>query len=276
MRKILFILLLLTTGLVQAQESFNLLSYNVRYNNPNDGENAWPNRYRNVTGLIQFHKAAIVCTQEVLHGQLQDMLNELTGWKYVGVGRDDGKQAGEYSAILYNARLFGVEEHGTFWLNETLEKPTTGWDAVCIRICTWAKMKRKADGQKFYLFNTHFDHEGKQSQQESARLIVKKIKELAHGKLPVLLTGDFNITPENKAIANLKKQLNDSREITRLPPYGPEGTYNAFDFNHPLDSRIDYVFVNRNVKVLRYGVLSDSKNRRYYSDHLPVLVEVSF
>jgi endonuclease/exonuclease/phosphatase family metal-dependent hydrolase len=145
-----------------------------------------------------------------------------------------------------------------------------------VRICSWGKFEDLSDGKEFYVFNTHFDHRGDTAREESAKLIYEKVQVLGGNELPVILTGDFNLTPEKKAIALIKSKWNDSHDVCIEPPYGPEGTTNSFNWNHPLDKRIDYVFVNEHVKVQRYAVLSDSNNRRYPSDHLPVYTELIF
>ncbi|TKG96600.1 endonuclease/exonuclease/phosphatase family protein [Puteibacter caeruleilacunae] len=276
MKIVLALIVSMTVLSGMAQKTINLMSYNIRYNNPGDGVNAWDNRKDLVTSLVKFHQTDILCAQEVLDGQLNDILDRFPGWKFVGVGRDDGKKAGEYAPIFFNPAKFKLLDNGHFWLGEDPTKPQKGWDAVCIRITTWAKLKSKKTKQEFYVFNTHFDHVGKVAQRNSATLIMDKMKELAHGKLPIILTGDFNLNPTSEAILLLSKHLNDSKFSSELPPYGPEGTFNSFKFDHPLKSRIDYIFTNDKVKVHRYGVLSDSKDQRYYSDHLPVLTEISF
>ena len=276
MKIVLALIISMTVLSGMAQETINLMSYNIRYNNPNDGVNAWDNRKDLVTSLVKFHQTDILCAQEVLDGQLNDILDRFPGWKFVGVGRDDGAKAGEYAPIFFNPAQFKLIDAGHFWLGEDPTKPKKGWDAVCIRIATWAKLKCKKSKKEFYVFNTHFDHVGKVAQRNSATLIMEKMKELAHGKLPIVLTGDFNLNPESEAIQLLSSHLKDSKFSSELPAYGPKGTFNSFKFDHPLNSRIDYIFTNDKVKVHRYGVLSDSKDQRYYSDHLPVLTEISF
>ncbi|PSK81622.1 endonuclease/exonuclease/phosphatase family protein [Prolixibacter denitrificans] len=277
MRKLLtyFFLLLLTIP-VFGQENMNIITYNIRYNNPDDGVNAWPNRKADVIALLKFHKADVFCVQEALHDQIVDLKEGMRTFDYVGVGRDNGKQAGEYSAIFYDTRRYRLQEQGHFWLSETPNKPGLGWDAACVRICSWAKLRDQENNQSFFVFTTHFDHVGVKAREESAKLIYKKVQELGGDRLPVFLTGDLNLTPEANAIALIRSQWKDSRLATLSPPYGPVGTFEGFDFNSPLKNRIDYIFVNDKLRVLRYGVLSDSKEQRYPSDHLPVLVEAKF
>jgi endonuclease/exonuclease/phosphatase family metal-dependent hydrolase len=165
-------------------------------------------------------------------------------------------------------------KNGGFWLNEATDKPGLGWDAACNRVCTWIELKDIKTGASFIVFNTHFDHIGMKARTESAKLILSKIKELNTKNLPVILTGDFNLTPATEPVAVITGQLRDSKQISKKAPYGPEGTFNSFKFDAPMKERIDYVFVNNQVEVLRYGVLTDSKEQRYPSDHQPVLVDL--
>lgn len=273
MKKILFVILILVSNLAMAQ-NIRMITYNIRYNNPGDGVNAWPNRSSQVSALLDFHKADIFGLQEALVGQIEHIQAKLPNMKWVGIGRDDGKKAGEYSPIFYNSKKFKALKSGWFWLSETPEKPGLGWDAACNRVCTWILLETDKKDRQFMVFNTHFDHQGVKARTESAKLILQKIKELNTSKLPVILTGDFNLTPEQEPIAVITKELQDSRSITKESPYGPSGTFNGFKFDNPLKDRIDYVFVNKLVEVKQYGVLTDSKDQRYPSDHLPVFVNL--
>lgn len=274
MKKIFFLLLIVVPVMLFSQQ-MNVITFNIRYNTPNDGINAWPNRIEMVTGLLKFHEADLFGLQEALHGQILDVQKNMPGFDWFGVGRDDGEKGGEFSPIFYNKSKFILIESGTFWLSETPEKPSKGWDAALNRVVTWGKFKSKVSGKLFYYYNTHFDHRGDEARKKSAEVITKKIREMAgNSGYPVILTGDFNLTPEAEGIANIKKYLRDSREITIAPPYGPTGTFNSFEWNAPMKDRIDYVFVNDRTDVLKYGVLTDSKEMRWPSDHLPVLVKV--
>jgi len=256
------------------QVPINVITYNIRYNNPGDGINAWPNRKDNVKALVKFHDADILCVQEALAEQF-DALSENTNFDFVGVGRDDGKRKGEFSAIYFDKTRFKKKDGGTFWLSETPDVPSKGWDAVLPRICSWVKLYDNLNKQEFIVFNTHYDHVGVKARIESAKLIKQKIQEIAP-KLPVIYTGDLNVTPETEAIATIKSFLQDAKEISTEKPYGPSGTFNSFDFNSELKNRIDYIFVNKGFKVQKFAVLSDNKDKRYFSDHLPVFVRLFF
>lgn len=276
MKNILIVIFLLSGFGLLAQD-FNVITYNIRNNNPNndDGENAWPLRKELVCQLLRFHDAGIFGLQEALADQVQYMSSEFKDFKWIGVGRDDGKDAGEFAPIFYNPKLFNLDEKGWFWLSETPERPGKGWDADCVRICTWGKFTQKVTGKKFMLFNTHFDHRGMEARIHSVDLVLQKMNDLNTEKLPSIFMGDLNMTPELVPIATLKKHLHDSKEISSEAPYGPEGTTNdGFNFLSELTKRIDYIFVNDQVDVLKYAVLSDSKNRHYFSDHLPVFVKL--
>jgi endonuclease/exonuclease/phosphatase family metal-dependent hydrolase len=228
-----------------------------------------------VTGLLKFHEPDIFGLQEALIGQIEDIQNNLPDYEWFGVGRDDGKKGGEFSPLFFNKTKFILIEQNTFWLSETPEIPGKSWDSSLNRIVTWGKFKSKVTGKQFLVFNTHFDHRGMEARKQSAILIRKKIEEMTKDKnLPVILTGDFNLTPDQEPISLIKKFLSDSREVTEQPPYGPVGTFNSFNWNAPMESRIDYIFVYGGIKVLKYAVLTDSKEQRWPSDHLPVFAKV--
>lgn len=269
----LSLLLALSQGTFAQKNTINVASYNLRYNTPNDGVNAWPNRKENVKGLIRFHEFDIFGVQEALIGQLKDVA-ELTEYTFYGKGRDDGKEGGEHSAIFYKKDRFKALQSGDFWLSETPDKPGKGWDATCCnRIASWVKFQDLLSKKEFYFFNVHFDHQGVEARRQSGHLMVKKISEIA-GKSTVILTGDFNSTPETEQIKTIQGLLNDSHEVTKQPPYGPQGTFNSFKFDAPMDKRIDYIFVSKNIDVLKYGVLTDAREQRYPSDHQPVLIKI--
>ncbi|RZL30098.1 MAG: endonuclease/exonuclease/phosphatase family protein [Pedobacter sp.] len=258
----------------QKNQPINVMSYNIRLNTSSDGVNAWPNRKDNVKALVKFYDTDILCVQEALPEQF-DALLENTDFDVVGAGRDDGKRKGEFSAVYFNKNRFTKKDGGTFWLSLTPDVPSKGWDAQLNRVCSWVKLYDKSNKKEFIVFNTHYDHVGVQARIESAKLIKQKIQEIAP-KLPVIFTGDLNVTPETEAIATIKSFLIDTKEISVEPPYGPTGTFNGFKWESPLKDKIDYIFVNKAFKVQKFAVLSDSKEKRYYSDHLPVFVKLFF
>lgn len=255
------------------ENSINVISYNIRMNTPSDGVNAWPNRIGKVTGLLRFHQAEIFGVQEALPEQVEDLVKAFPEYGHIGVGRDDGVSSGEHMSVFYLKSRFDMLDGGTFWLNEATDKPGFGWDAVCNRTCTWVKLKDKNTQKTFLVFNTHFDHRGREAREQSARLILRFMKEINQDNLPFILTGDFNATPDSEPIQTILAELKDSRLVSVIPPYGPEGTSGGFEVKEK--SRIiDFIFINEKVRVLRHGHLSDSFGLFYPSDHLPVLAEL--
>ncbi len=276
MKNILLLLCCLFCLSATAQKgNMRVASYNVRLGTANDGENAWPNRKEMMKDLIVYHDFDIFGTQEGYDFQLKAIC-ELENYAYIGHGRDDGKDGGEHSAIIYKKDRFKLLDSGDFWLSETPDVPGKGWDAKCCnRICSWAKFKDSKSGKEFYFFNVHFDHEGVVARKESGKLMAQKIKEIA-GKLPAICTGDFNSTPETEQIKSLQSILNDSYLISSQKPYGPEGTFTGFKITAKMNNRIDYIFTDNRMKVLKYGVLTDMKDGRFPSDHFPVVVDLSW
>jgi endonuclease/exonuclease/phosphatase family metal-dependent hydrolase len=270
MKTIALACLLAASGLLYAQPQ-SVLTYNVRLDTPADGEDAWPKRRDFLAAQIRFHNPDVFGVQEALHGQMEYLTAALPAYTWVGVARDDGKQAGEYSALFYRKDRFEALSSGTFWLSETPDVPSKGWDAALNRVCTYALLKDKKTGKKTWVFNTHFDHKGEEARRRSAGLIVQKTRELNTKNDPVVVMGDFNANPDEAPVTVLKSAFADARDAGVEPPFGPEGTFNGFNFYDPVTRRIDYVFV-QNLKVRQYAVLSDNKNCRYPSDHLPVLV----
>ena len=260
-------------AVAQKKKEIRVAAYNLRLDTPNDGVNAWPNRKENVKALILYHDFDIVGTQEGFSHQLKDLC-EMPGYAYIGAGRDDGLSGGEHSAILYKTGRFKLLDSGNFWLSETPDQPGKGWDPTCCnRICLWAKFRDAHTKKIFFVFNVHFDHQGVVARRESGKLMVQKIREIA-GNSPVIFTGDLNSTPETEQVQTIQTILNDSYRVTVMPPYGPVGTFNGFRFDAPLNNRIDYIFVSPHFLVSKYAVLTDAREQRYPSDHMPVVADV--
>ena len=252
-----------------------MMTYNIRYDSPNDGENRWIYRNQFLACQIMFHEPDIFGIQEGMHHQVQFLDSALVNYNYVGVGRDDGKTKGEYSALFYRPSVYKLVNQETFWLSETPNKISVGWDAALERICTYALLRHRETGRFIWVFNTHFDHRGEQARQESANLIIEKIKEVNNNAYPVILMGDFNLEPDHPSVHFIEKYLNDSRKASKIC-FGPKGTFNGFNFCEPVTRRIDYIFVSKEISVSKYAVLSDSWDMKYPSDHLPVFVELLF
>ncbi|MCC5937591.1 MAG: endonuclease/exonuclease/phosphatase family protein [Lunatimonas sp.] len=261
---------------VQAQSvSLKVATFNIRYANPGDDPDTWENRRQAAVDLIRFHEFDIFGIQEGLHAQVKDLERMLPGFAYVGVGRDDGAEKGEYSCIFYHAGKYDVLDSGTFWLAEDTTKPNKGWDAALPRIVTWAKFKDKATGDVFFHFNTHFDHRGWEARVQSAQLILKKVAELSDPANPVIVTGDFNVDQDSDPYKVMRDApgFSDTHDVARIR-YANNGTFNSFDNTKSSDKRIDHIFVNDKIKVKRYGILTDTYHNRYPSDHFPVMAEI--
>ncbi len=247
--------------------TLKVMSFNIRYDNPADGEHNWQYRREEVAGIVSM--ADIAGVQEALHTQMQALVELLPDYEYVGVGRDDGKQAGEYAPIFYRSDRFASVRHGTFWLSEEPDVPgSKSWDAAITRIATWSEFADLASRDTFFVFNTHFDHRGREAREKSAALLLARIEEIA-GAAPVIVLGDFNAVPESEVYRTMTAtRLVDARPAALTPPEGPAGTFSGFT-TEPR-GRIDYVFVDRAVQVKAFTTLA----RFTASDHLAVLARI--
>lgn len=260
-------------------EPIDVMSFNVRYDNPGDSLNNWRFRKDRVANAIRFYDAEIVGTQEVLHGQLLDLQQRLPEYGVVGVGREDGKEKGEYSALWYKKDRFEVMDSGNFWLSETPEVAgSKGWDGDCERIAAWVRLKDKATGKVILALNTHLDHVGEVARREGVALVLDRAEALGEGAR-IVVTGDFNAGPESEVIRQVTdtaqpKHLTDARMVSPIV-YGPDWTFHDFGrWPQEKRERIDYVFLGEGWKVTRYGVLAELDNEGYLSDHNPVLVTI--
>ena len=287
--KSLFFLLLFAIAFDQStaqHTSFRVMSFNIRLPVQSDGINYWDLRRPLVASTIRYHEADIIGVQEAFRRQLDEMTTDLPEYGWFGLCRTDGSVLpdpdGEFSAILYRKDRFERLDGNTFWLSETPEVAgSKGWDAAFPRIVTWAKFKDMKSGKLFFYFNTHFDHMGEQAREESARLILQKINEIA-GKEPVILSGDFNSTDTSKPYQLLTDQqstygMTDALYVSKSPHHGPLGSFSSsFTLPGVGDYRIDFIFIRNRITVLKHAILSDSWDGRLPSDHLPVLAEISF
>ena len=257
------------------KNEITVLSYNIRYDNPNDGENQWKYRKERVANYIKEIKPDIIGMQEVLDPQLVFLDLSLTEFCFVGVGREDGKTKGEYSPILYNSNRLTLLQTDTFWLSETPKVISVGWDAALERICTYAQFKHKETGQKFWVFNTHFDHIGELARIQSAKLIHQKIKMLNTNNFPVIITGDFNLTPDT---APIKIFQNAYVDVMQKTPTNANnyGTFTGFDKLSNGEERIDYIF-QKGLKTLKSThIWLKTTSGGWASDHHPVQAIFSF
>jgi endonuclease/exonuclease/phosphatase family metal-dependent hydrolase len=259
----------------QTNPPLRAMTWNIRYDNPLDGPDAWSLRRERVSGLIRYQVPDVFGIQEGLEQQVKYLQTELPAYNMVGVGRDDGKSAGEYCALFYRKDRFKAIDSGTFWLSPTPEVPSKGWDAALNRICTYAVLKDLQSGREIVVFNTHFDHVGETARLRSAQLLIEKINAIKTAGRTALLLGDLNSEPESEPIQTLAQSMRDARKASQTPPYGPEGTFNGFrPAPVALGKRLDSRCVQQ-LTVLQYAVLSEQELGRYPSDHLPVLAVLS-
>ena len=301
---VLFLSLLASVILCFAEDAvFNIATYNIRQLNADDVKrgDGWEVRLPVIASLIKFHEFDIFGTQEGFKSQLEDMKQLLPGFDYTGVAREDGKENGEHSAIFYNTGKFSLIDHGDFWLSETPDRPGLGWDAACVRICSWGKFLHIPSGKIFKYFNLHLDHVGTIAREESCKLVLARINESAEEDIPIFLSGDFNVDQHNDiySIITSSGLVADAYDKADFV-YAPNGTFNGFHTDGFTDSRIDHLFVSPDIRVEKYGVLTDTYRTpvksadslattpspaeisvtRYVartpSDHFPVLLKVSF
>jgi len=304
-KTIIITLLLILFGTVDSYPAipveFNVATYNLRNKNSGDSlkGNGWDRRGPIIAQLVRFHEFNIFGTQEGFKYQLEHLKSLLPGYEYTGVARDDGKENGEHSAIFYDTAIFELIDHGDFWLSETPDHPGLGWDAACVRICSWGKFRHKDSGKIFQFFNLHLDHVGKKARIESVKLVQKKMREIGL-ELPTFLTGDFNVDQHDELydVLSASDFLRDAYRIADFV-YALNGTFNNYRTDGYTDSRIDHILVSDGIKVSKYGVLTDTyrtpstEDKQYQttdfpeelklnayhsrvpSDHFPVLIKVS-
>ncbi|MCB0822347.1 MAG: endonuclease/exonuclease/phosphatase family protein [Bacteroidales bacterium] len=269
---LIFIACFFAIAALFAQKEIVVISYNIWYDNPSNTENPWSARKAGVIETLERINPDIFCVQEALINQVYDL--EFDRYKHIGVGRDDGKKAGEFSAVFYDTTRFEILKTNTFWLSENPDiVGKKGWDAVCVRIATWVHLKEIETGKTFYVFNTHFDHIGDTARLESARLIKMEIQKIAKGE-PVILCGDFNCKKGSKpyeliTAENSTTSLVDARQAPQISLTGPEYSFVGSDFTGKYGDIIDHIFVTSNIKIL-YSRIDFNCGEKCPSDHLPV------
>lgn len=281
MKKLIYLLMTLAAiscGKPEPAE-LSVMTFNIRLDVSSDGVNRWDNRKDLAADMVKFYSPDIVGMQEVVHNQLTDFLDRMPQYDYIGVGRADGATKGEYSPVFYKKDKFEVLESGNFWLAEDINAVgRKGWDAACERVATWGVFKDLKTGKKFFALNTHFDHIGQVARRESAHLLLEKVAE--YGKnLPCIVTGDFNAVSTDEPIRVITDpsdllHLTDSRGLAALA-YGPEWSFHDFG-RIPTDKRplIDYIFVKGNIEVEKHGVLAETKDTLFVSDHNPLIAHL--
>ncbi|MFQ9315909.1 endonuclease/exonuclease/phosphatase family protein [Dysgonomonas mossii] len=283
MKKLIYLLLpslLFISSCKTKPLELNVMTFNIRLDVPSDSLNSWQYRKDNAAEMVRMNDVDILGMQEVLLNQMNDLKELLPQYTAIGVGREDGADKGEFSPIFYKKDRFSAIESGTFWVSETPEVAgSKGWDASYIRVATWAILKEKATGKEIFAINTHLDNDGLIARKEGGNLLLKKAEELGKG-LPIVLTGDFNDTPQSEAIKNITdasktNHLLDSKTIA-LKTSGTDWTFHNFgrlaESERPL---IDYIFVSKQIKVQDYAVLPDTLNGTFVSDHKPVLSKIT-
>jgi len=272
----LLLVLIIIINLSISAQTFTVATYNLRYDNRGDSGNLWVNRAPVQANLIRFHDFDVVGIQEGLINQLEDLSKALTQYTRYGIGRDDGKASGEHSAIYFKKDKFKLLNSGDFWLSQTPDKPGKGWDATCCnRICSWVQLQDIASKKKFYFFNVHFDHQGVIARIESAKLMIEKIKEIA-GNNPVVFTGDLNGGRNSDCYKYISNAgiIKDSHELAAFP-YENNASFNSFRTPRGMEV-IDHIFVTKQFKVKKWGILTDTYFGKYPSDHFPVMAVVNF
>lgn len=271
---LLSVFMISLAGLVSGQQ-LTIGSFNLRFDNPRDTGNLWADRAPVVAALIRFHDFDILGTQEGLKNQLDDISTALPEFTRYGLGRDDGKDKGEHSAIYFKNEKFTLLQKGDFWLSQTPDKPSMGWDGKCChRICSWVHLQDNKTKKKFFVFNAHFDHQGIEARKESSKLVLQKIKEIA-GSAPVVFTGDLNGDHNSTWYQTLAASnfLKDTYKEVKYP-YANNASFNAFGGARNRTEIIDHIFTTRQFAVSKWGVLTDTYNGKFPSDHFPVLAEV--
>ncbi|MBR2162799.1 MAG: endonuclease/exonuclease/phosphatase family protein [Bacteroidales bacterium] len=253
-------------------QDLKVMSFNVRMSSANDGTNSWALRYPAVGDMFKDQKPDIMGVQEALYEQIYFFDNNFKDYKYVGVGREDGKKEGEFMAIFWNKKTVSLLDWGTYWLSETPDKPSMGWDAACFRTATWALMKDKKTGKKFYFVNTHLDHVGKEARRNGLKLVMDKIAAMNKDGLPLVLTGDFNVTPDDPALVDVDANMKSARKVA-------EKTDNTGTFNNwgKASSVIDYIYFTGFSSCPEYHTVTEKyAERKFVSDHYPITAELNF
>ena len=275
MKRLIYLLAAVAFTACGSATSLSVMTFNMRYDNPEDGQNNWRFRRERIAGVIRSEAVDLLGTQEVLANQFNDLSGLLTGYQGVGVGRLDGAESGEYCAVFFRKDRFTLLDSGTFWLSETPEVVgSLGWDGACERIATWVVL-RDRDGRELFFIDTHLDHVGQVARDEGVSLLMKRIETLSGGR-PVILTGDFNSEPGSSVVAHVQKDgvLRDAKAIAAQRS-GTDWSFSDFgqipEAERPL---LDYIFVSGDIEAVRYEVLPDTFDGGYVSDHAPVMAVV--
>lgn len=256
------------------EKEFKVMSYNIRMATGKDGTNSWEFRFPATIEMIKDQKPDVIGVQEALTSQILFIEEYCRDYDNVGVGRDDGKKKGEHMSIFWNKKTVKLLQWGTFWLSETPEKPSRGWDAMCRRTATWALMKDKKTGKKFYFVNTHLDHKGAEARKNGLKLIVDRIESINPYGYPMVLTGDFNMKPDNPALSDLDAKMQSARKVA--PKTDNHNTYNSWSVK-PTDKVIDYIYISGFSSCLEYQtIMKKYADKPFVSDHYPIFARLIF
>lgn len=260
-------------SLVSCNKSSELkvMSYNVRLEHMGDGDNAWPNRKEATIEMLETIKPDVFGVQEALPQQVKYISEQAPLYKNVGVGRDDGVAKGEFMSIFWNTEVIEMIEWGTYWLSETPDEPSYGWDAACRRTATWALMKDKRNGKQFYFVNTHLDHKGVEARKNGLKMVLDRIAAMNPDGYPMVLTGDFNVTPDDECLVDLDKRMDSARKIAKVTD--TKSSFNGWGKFTPEDSYlIDYIYVSGFKAVPQFRTITETfAGKPYISDHYPIM-----
>jgi endonuclease/exonuclease/phosphatase family metal-dependent hydrolase len=261
-------------AMIGQAQTMRIATFNLRYDNPKDSGNLWVDRLPRIVDLIRYHDFDIIGTQEGLQHQLNQLNDELHGYAFYGIGRDDGKSAGEHSAIFFKTSRFSIKDSGDFWLSTTPLQPGKGWDANINRICSWVKLRDFETEKIFYVFNVHYDHQGKIARLESSRLLMQKIPEITGG-IPFVLTGDFNGNQQSEwyRMLNNSENMKDAYGLAKTR-YALNGSFNGFKSVGISNDIIDHIFLSKEFIAGKYAIHTDTYFGKYPSDHFPVSVTI--
>lgn len=252
-------------------DGLKVMSYNIRLGSADDGTNSWALRYSATGEMLDDQKPDVFGVQEALEYQVR-YIEEMCGYESVGVGRDNGKKEGEFMSIFWNKKAVSMLKWGTFWLSETPDKPSLGWDAECRRTATWALMKDKRTGNRFYFVNTHLDHKGEEAQKNGLRLIMEKIADINPDGYPMILTGDFNMEPDNANLSELDSMMQSARKIAQKTD--SHDTFNKWGRGKGI---IDYIYVSGFSSCPEYQTVTKRyADRKFISDHYPICAKLIF
>lgn len=252
-------------------DELKVMSYNIRLDHKGDGDNAWPNRKEATIAMLEDVKPDVFGVQEALPHQVAYLTEQAPNYKNVGVGRDDGVAKGEFMSVFWNTETMEMLEWGTYWLSETPDVPSFGWDAACRRTATWALMKDKRNGKKFYFVNTHLDHKGVQARKNGLQLVVDNIAAMNPEGYPLVLTGDFNVLPDDECLVDLDKQMLSARKVAKVTDN--MSTFNGWGKRKPEDEYvIDYIYVSGFKSVPEYRTnMQQYAEKPFISDHYPIV-----